>query len=114
LMQVAVFHTQGAHRASLAEGDEQTISFTAPYDRVFAPVGSVPLVASATSGLAISFSSATPGVCSVAGSMALASDLTDLPQRENAGECPPSIVDTMDGAAHRMKRLWTDEQNRLF
>lgn len=50
--------------------DNQTISFTAPSNRVFVPDDPVPLVATATSGLAVSFSSATPGVCSVSGSTA--------------------------------------------
>jgi mono/diheme cytochrome c family protein len=44
----------------------QSISFT-PTDQVFSG-SAIPLSATATSGLTVSFSSATPGVCTVAGS----------------------------------------------
>lgn len=50
--------------------DNQTISFTEPTDRVFVPNDPVMLVATATSDLPVSFSSATPTVCSVSGSTA--------------------------------------------
>lgn len=50
--------------------DNQTISFTDPADRGFVLNDSVPLAATATSGLAVTFTSATPLVCSVSGSTA--------------------------------------------
>ncbi|WP_333814192.1 Ig-like domain-containing protein [Tabrizicola sp.] len=50
--------------------DAQTISFTDPADRTFIANDSVPLVATATSGLTVSFTSATPTVCSVTGATA--------------------------------------------
>ena len=48
----------------------QTISFTRPADRAFVSGGSVPLTASATSGLAVSFASNSMAICTVAGSVA--------------------------------------------
>ncbi|MFO1201436.1 MAG: Ig-like domain-containing protein [Tabrizicola sp.] len=50
--------------------DNQTISFTDPADRVFVANEVVPLVATATSGLTVSFTSATPSICSVSGTNA--------------------------------------------
>jgi hypothetical protein len=46
----------------------QTITFTAPANQVFG-VGPVPLTATASSGLAVTFSSTTPLVCTTAGSI---------------------------------------------
>jgi uncharacterized repeat protein (TIGR01451 family) len=47
----------------------QTINFTDPADRGFSN-STVPLVASATSGLAVTFTSLTPAICSVTGANA--------------------------------------------
>lgn len=48
----------------------QTISFTRPADRPLVSGGTVPLSATATSGLAVSFASNSTAVCTVAGSTA--------------------------------------------
>lgn len=50
--------------------DAQTITFTDPSDRLFVANESISLSATASSGLSVSFSSATPAVCSVSGSAA--------------------------------------------
>jgi hypothetical protein len=50
---------------------DQTISFTDPADTTFVANGTVPLVATATSGLAVSLASTTPAICSVSGSDAV-------------------------------------------
>jgi hypothetical protein len=50
---------------------DQTISFTDPADTTFVANGTVPLVATPSSGLAVSFASTTPAVCSVLGSDAV-------------------------------------------
>jgi uncharacterized repeat protein (TIGR01451 family) len=48
----------------------QTISFTRPADTTFVPGGTVPLSASSSSGLAVTFASTTTGACTVSGSTA--------------------------------------------
>lgn len=50
---------------------EQTINFTKPADTSFVANGTVPLKASATSGLKVSFASNSTGVCTVSGSDAV-------------------------------------------
>jgi outer membrane autotransporter protein len=49
----------------------QTITFSKPTDQTFVANGQLPLSASATSGLEVSFVSTTGSVCGVAGSMAV-------------------------------------------
>lgn len=48
----------------------QTISFSKPADQTYSPGGTVALVATATSGLAVGFASTTTGVCTVSGTTA--------------------------------------------
>ncbi len=54
---------------TIAKAD-QTIDFTDPADQIFSAGGTFGLIATASSGLPVAFASATPSVCTVAGSTA--------------------------------------------
>ncbi len=74
----------------------QTINFTQPANQTYAPVLTVALTASATSGLTVGFSSATPAVCTVSGTTATilsaGTCTVDAQQPGSVNHLPASLV----------------------
>ena len=64
------FDAETAQRNVTILKADQTIDFTDPADQTFSDGGTFGLVATASSGLPVAFGSATPAVCTVAGSTA--------------------------------------------